>query len=109
MKLTIQNDIGCIDSLTQYVEVVDNCYIAVPSAFTPNGDGKNESFKPDGFGLADNNIGYQMDVYDRWGQRLFESQFTTDVIFERIERELAQIATSSSLGFRPVPQPEVQL
>jgi gliding motility-associated-like protein len=38
----------------------------VPSAFTPNGDGKNDTFKALGV-VAD----YSMEIFNRWGERVF--------------------------------------
>lgn len=41
-----------------------------PSAFTPNGDGKNDSFKPFIRGTFDN---YRLMIYNRWGQNVFST------------------------------------
>jgi gliding motility-associated-like protein len=43
--------------------------IYVPNAFTPNGDGKNETFRPVVTGF--NN--YRLSIVDRWGNIVFES------------------------------------
>jgi gliding motility-associated-like protein len=40
----------------------------VPTAFTPNHDGKNDIFKPT---LLGNIVKYEFSIYNRWGQRLF--------------------------------------
>ncbi len=40
----------------------------VPSAFTPNGDGKNDHFQPMLFGKVRS---YRFSIYNRWGQLLF--------------------------------------
>jgi gliding motility-associated-like protein len=42
----------------------------VPSAFTPNNDGKNDYFKPI---LLDNVNEYYFGIYNRWGQLIFET------------------------------------
>ena len=42
-----------------------------PTAFSPNGDGHNDSFYP--FILCDNVVKYELEIYDRWGERLFVS------------------------------------
>ncbi|WP_423803127.1 gliding motility-associated C-terminal domain-containing protein [Paraflavisolibacter caeni] len=42
----------------------------VPNIFTPNGDGRNETFKPV---LYDNTKQYRFSVYNRWGQLVFTS------------------------------------
>lgn len=46
------------------------CVISFPSAFSPNGDGLNESF---GIMNAPPLQSYQLLVYNRWGQKIFES------------------------------------
>ena len=40
-----------------------------PSAFTPNGDGVNDLFRPKGFNITN----FKMMIYSRWGQLLFET------------------------------------
>lgn len=42
----------------------------IPTAFTPNGDGINDIFKPSLFG---NITSYHFTIYNRWGQRIFET------------------------------------
>ena len=45
--------------------------LVVPNAFTPNGDGRNDVFRPI---VLENVVHYKFDVYDRWGERIFESK-----------------------------------
>ena len=42
----------------------------VPSAFTPNGDRKNDDFKPLLFGNVKK---YKLTIYNRWGQVFFQT------------------------------------
>jgi gliding motility-associated-like protein len=42
----------------------------VPTAFTPNGDGKNDAFRPLLFGRL---VKYSFTIYNRWGQIIFKS------------------------------------
>lgn len=42
--------------------------IFIPTAFTPNGDGLNDVFRPITFGIAS----YEMQIYNRWGQQVAE-------------------------------------
>lgn len=68
VRLVIRNSYGCEDTATQLIKVVNNCYIAVPTAFTPNGDGLNDFLYPlNAYKAKDLNFS----VYNRFGQRLF--------------------------------------
>ena len=41
--------------------------VFVPTAFSPNGDGVNETFRIYGSGIRS----YTLNVYDRWGEAVF--------------------------------------
>lgn len=68
LSLTVTNG-DCED--TQFgrlkVEPIHTFYI--PSAFTPDDDGVNETF----FGTGEGILEYNMKIFDRWGKLLFES------------------------------------
>ena len=68
VRLIIRNSFGCADTATHRIKVVNNCYIAVPSAFTPNNDGLNDYLYPlNAYKARD----LSFSVYNRFGQRLF--------------------------------------
>ncbi|MEP6682933.1 MAG: gliding motility-associated C-terminal domain-containing protein [Parafilimonas sp.] len=69
--LIVKNNIGCYDTSQTMMKVFYNCYIAVPSAFTPNGDGLNDYLYPLNAYKADN---LEFKVYNRWGQMVFETK-----------------------------------
>jgi gliding motility-associated-like protein len=50
---------------------VQSCYIAVPSGFTPNGDGINDYLYPLNAYKA---INLEFRVYNRYGQLVFETK-----------------------------------
>ncbi len=56
---------------TAYRAVAKQCEQAlyVPDAFSPNGDGWNEMFRPKGDAVQD----YQLLIYNRWGEEVFRS------------------------------------
>ncbi|MBP9080778.1 MAG: PKD domain-containing protein [Flavobacteriales bacterium] len=62
------NDFGCPDTLCQPVVAVSNPDVYVPNAFTPDGDGLNETFRPvlNGF----EKWSYAFLVFDRWGEQV---------------------------------------
>ena len=61
---------GCEDSYCSNVLVRDDVLIYVPSAFTPNLDHVNETFKPT---LSFEPQRYEMIIFDRWGKEIFYS------------------------------------
>jgi gliding motility-associated-like protein len=64
---------GCPATYT--VKVDNDCYINIPNVFTPNGDGINDYFFPRNL-LTSGLISFKMDIYNRWGQLVFESTST---------------------------------
>jgi gliding motility-associated-like protein len=46
-------------------------YFNVPNAFTPNGDGLNDTFRPVATGELIRQ--FSMVIYNRWGQMVFET------------------------------------
>jgi gliding motility-associated-like protein len=66
---------GCIDSLCTKVLVVIPCPsnrdLVVPNAFSPNHDGINDELCLAGWDDCVTN--FQITIYDRWGEKVFES------------------------------------
>jgi gliding motility-associated-like protein len=63
------NEFGCTDTVCTKVVTLIKPVVDVPSAFTPNGDGKNDKVFVRGFGIAQMNFR----IYNRLGQVVFES------------------------------------
>jgi len=70
VTLVVRNDNGCLDTAVQTVKVLQSCYIAVPNAFTPNGDGLNDYLYPLNAFKADD---LEFKVYNRLGQLVFQT------------------------------------
>lgn len=70
VTLTITNSIGCSSTAVKSIHVVNNCYIAVPKAFSPNRDGLNDYLYPTNAYKARN---LKFRVYNRNGQLIFET------------------------------------
>ncbi|MBK8344036.1 MAG: gliding motility-associated C-terminal domain-containing protein [Bacteroidetes bacterium] len=63
---------GCIGTDTVIIFVIEESDITTPNAFTPNGDGLNDSYKPSFMGLGTIT---DFSIYNRWGALLY---FTAD-------------------------------
>lgn len=62
---------ACGANSGEVVVTADDCTIYFPGAFTPNNDGKNDVFNIlNADGLQD----YDLMIYNRWGQKIFESR-----------------------------------
>jgi gliding motility-associated-like protein len=69
--VSVTNEFNCgnTDSIT-YTTVEPCCNFSYPTAFTPNGDGKNDHFSIITYG---NDNKYELRIFDRWGQQVFVS------------------------------------
>jgi len=64
------NECALVDDTFQVNSIAcENC-IEFPTAFTPNGDGRNEQFGPLVRCLVND---FQLSIYNRWGQRIYVS------------------------------------
>ncbi len=72
-KVTISTPEGCTttDSVMMLYAFVP---LTMPNAFTPDGDGLNDVFRP--VTLPEKITSFSMYIYDRWGQQVF---FTNDI------------------------------
>ncbi|MEO0310772.1 MAG: hypothetical protein RIQ89_429 [Bacteroidota bacterium] len=57
---------------TDSIEVLEDCFegILLPNAFSPNADGLNDVWQPEGVLLSN----VRFDIFDRWGNLIFQSQ-----------------------------------
>ena len=69
VKLVAINQYGCMDSIYKEVPVLEGFILYAPSAFTPNGDGKNEVFRVYTEGIVE----YELFIINRWGETVFHS------------------------------------
>jgi gliding motility-associated-like protein len=62
---------GCSSTDNIVVNVVPTCLgFAMPNAFSPNGDGKNDEYEFTPLGIDEF---VSISIYNRWGERVFES------------------------------------
>ncbi|MDZ4750621.1 MAG: gliding motility-associated C-terminal domain-containing protein [Flavobacteriales bacterium] len=65
---------GCTDTTYLNIFVFSDSFLTLPNVFTPNTDGKNNTFKPLESGQLRN---YKLIVYDRWGKEIFSTEDPT--------------------------------
>jgi len=63
---------GCSDTVQRPLSVSAASDFYLPNIFTPNGDGQNDIFKPEG--IEGFFSGYDLSIFDRWGSLLFFSE-----------------------------------
>ncbi len=73
--LTATNDQNCSSTICKTVTIEEEFLLYVPNAFTPNGDGTNDVFRPVLSGFQDDY--YELLIFDRWGELIFESNSTS--------------------------------
>lgn len=68
--VTLSNPCGSGSDTVTITQKYCQCHLFVPNVFTPNMDSFNESFGPVINCTVEK---YQLQIYNRWGERLFES------------------------------------
>lgn len=72
IRLIVEDNLHCMDTVDHIIKAVTSCYIDVPSAFSPNNDGMNDYLYPlSAYKATD----LEFSVYNRLGQLVFQ---TTD-------------------------------
>jgi gliding motility-associated-like protein len=69
--IALTTNTGCVTVDTQLVKTIEGVEIYVPTAFTPNNDGRNDVLRPIAKGIKD--IVF-FRIYNRWGQLLFDTK-----------------------------------
>lgn len=70
VRYTVTDSFGCSKTVQKPITIYISCTIAVPNAFTPNGDRKNDFLYPLNAIKADN---LEFMVFNRWGQMVFRT------------------------------------
>ncbi|RYD97163.1 MAG: gliding motility-associated C-terminal domain-containing protein, partial [Sphingobacteriales bacterium] len=81
-----RSDHGCLDTATVHIDVVTmNHALFVPNAFSPNGDGNNDVFRPSFY----INLGHQYNsfrVFNRFGQKVYEASMIEEAGWDGLYR-----------------------
>ncbi|GAB4000267.1 hypothetical protein GCM10028807_52710 [Spirosoma daeguense] len=71
--VTARDEAGCMSTQETVINASGDCYIYVPDAFTPNGDGVNDQFKI----ISGHKVNYtirKFAIYSRWGEVIFAKE-----------------------------------
>lgn len=72
IELLVTSAEGCSDSISYPLVIGPELIVFTPNAFTPDGDTKNDVFMPSVLGHQASS--YQLMVFNRWGEIIFQSQ-----------------------------------
>jgi len=69
VTLAVTDNNGCMDSVSDTILVKDIFTLYIPNTFSPNDDGLNDLFFPQGMNVDPDE--FKMYIFDRWGNELF--------------------------------------
>ncbi|MGV3599035.1 MAG: PKD domain-containing protein, partial [Bacteroidota bacterium] len=75
VRLRVENEYGCPDSVEKKVQVIVKPILYVPNAITPNGDNNNDYFEVSTYFVTE----MKVIIFNRWGEIIFRSD---DVYFK---------------------------
>lgn len=73
-SVTLKNSCGETSDTIFVADGCDGCEASIPNAFTPNGDGLNDVFKPL---ISCEPIEINFTIYNRWGELVYSSKSST--------------------------------
>lgn len=68
---TVTNEVGCVDQKIQEVRIERDFDLGAPKSFSPNSDGVEDSFMPQG--LTELRTKFQLAVYDKGGNLVYNT------------------------------------
>ena len=69
VRLVVTDRTGCETEKVSVLEITEGYKVIVPNAFTPNGDGNNDFFRPRMLGLVKS----KLIIYNTWGEVIFST------------------------------------
>ncbi len=74
ITLVATNELGCIDSITKPITIQEEYWVYIPNTFTPDGNMFNNTFEISTINIVD----MEVQIFNRWGQLIFESKDMRD-------------------------------
>ncbi|MBL4656727.1 MAG: gliding motility-associated C-terminal domain-containing protein, partial [Flavobacteriales bacterium] len=72
VKLWVRNLKGCYDTIIHPLNIRKELTIFTPNSFSPNNDGYNDYFFPQGIGIQEGTFNFY--IFDRWGDMVYISE-----------------------------------
>ena len=76
IKLVVNSIHNCTDSISDIIKILDEHAFYSPTAFTPDNDGINDTWKIFGNSIDNNN--FELLIFDRWGEIVYTSTNMND-------------------------------
>lgn len=94
-------------SLSNTAEALPKATLYIPTAFTPNGDGVNDKFGV----KAQNIIDFNLRIFNRWGELVFESDNISDLWDGKYQGEAITstdvfVYSVKAVGINGIPLPD---
>ena len=70
ITLTVNTNEGCKDTVSKTIFIDSYITLYIPNTFTPDGDGLNDFFAPQGMEFTE----FEMEIYNRWGERIYHTK-----------------------------------
>jgi gliding motility-associated-like protein len=79
VTLIVQTPDKCPDTITKEVRIIGQYILFAPNSFTPNDDGDNDFFFPQGLGV--DHQSFELYIFDRWGDIIatVEGEWSNDI------------------------------
>lgn len=72
VTLIVETELGCSDTVTYMMNVVEDVLFYAPNTFTPDGDEFNQTWKAEISGIDESN--FELLIFNRWGELIWESR-----------------------------------
>jgi len=72
VTLMVETELGCRDTVTYIMNVVEDVLFYAPNTFTPDGDEFNQIWQPVVSGIDEFN--FELLIFNRWGEIIWESR-----------------------------------
>jgi gliding motility-associated-like protein len=72
IQQVVFHESGCTDTAIVILDIFPEVRYYLPNAFTPNGDGTNDSFF--GNGVMEGATNFNLSIWNRYGEKLFETE-----------------------------------